>query len=138
MFEPVAGLNVGLALAPVLSALFTFVLIRRWVSWMPAAFVGGLFYGFSPFIIVNLTNAYLMTAMVAIPPLIVLCLDDLFFRQRRRPIVIGVFLGLLVALQFFIGTEVLIIMAISAVLGIAVLVVAGVGSDGSAHDASAG
>jgi hypothetical protein len=128
LFGPVASLNLGLALAPVLSALFTFVLIRRWVSWMPAAFVGGLFYGFSPFIIVNLTNAYLMTAMAAIPPLIVLCLDDLFFRQRRRPVAIGLFLGLLVALQFFIGTEVLIIMAISAVLGIAVLVVAGVGS----------
>ena len=128
LFGPVASLNVGLALAPVLSALFTFVLIRRWVSWTPAAFVGGLFYGFSPFIIVNLTNAYLMTATAAIPPLIVLCLDDLFFRQRRRPVVIGIFLGLLVALQFFIGTEALIIMVIAAVVGIAALVVTRVGA----------
>ena len=128
LFGPVASLNVALALAPVLSALFTFVLIRRWVSWMPAAFVGGLFYGFSPFIIVNLTNAYLMTAMAAIPPLILLCLDDLLFRQRPRPAVIGIVLGLLVALQFFIGTEALIIMAIVALLGTAVAVVARVGA----------
>jgi hypothetical protein len=60
--------------------------------------------------------------------LIVLCLDDLLFRQRRRPVVIGIFLGLLVALQFFIGTEALIIMAIAVVLGIAFAVVAGAGS----------
>ncbi len=130
LFGPVASLNVALTLAPVLSALFTFVLIRRWVSWMPAAFVGGLFYGFSPFIIVNLTNAYLMSAMAVIPPLIVLCLDDLLFRQGRRPVLIGIALGLLVALQFFIGTEALIIMAIAVVLGTVVLVVAGASSGG--------
>ena len=60
LFGPVASLNVALTLGPALSALAMFVLLRRWVTWQPAAFVGGLLYGFSPFILVHLTDAHLM------------------------------------------------------------------------------
>jgi hypothetical protein len=116
LFGPVAGLNVALTLAPVLSALAMFALLRRWVSWTPAAFVGGLLYGFSPFIIVELNDAHLMLGMAMVPPLMVICLDELVFRQRNRPIVTGVLLGLLVTLQFFISTEMLLITTIVAVL----------------------
>jgi hypothetical protein len=130
LFGPVASLNLALTLAPVLSALAAFVLVRRWVAWTPAAFAAGLFYGFSPFVIVNLTNAYLMTGMAVIPPLLILGLDELFFRQRRPPVVVGILLGLLAAAQFFIGTEALIIMTITALLGTAVVVGAGACSGG--------
>ena len=95
LLGPVATLNVAVTLAPVLSALAMFVLLRRWVSWAPAAFVGGLFYGFSPFILVSLIDGHLMIGMAVVPPLVVLCLDELLFRQRRRPVVTGVLLGLL-------------------------------------------
>ena len=40
IFGPVASLNVALTLAPVLSALAMYILLRRWVSWAPAAFRG--------------------------------------------------------------------------------------------------
>ena len=40
-FGPVATLNTALTLSPALSALAMYVLLRRWVSWAPAAFVGG-------------------------------------------------------------------------------------------------
>ncbi len=63
-----ATLNVALTLSPALSALAMFVLLRRWVSWMLAAFIGGLLYGFSPFILIALTDAHLMLAMAPIPP----------------------------------------------------------------------
>ena len=33
-----------------------FVLLRRWVSWAPAAFFGGLVYGFSPFMVTELAS----------------------------------------------------------------------------------
>ena len=46
-FGPIATLNVALTLSPLLSALAMYVLLRRWVGWAPAAFVGGLLYGFS-------------------------------------------------------------------------------------------
>ncbi|HEX7442829.1 MAG TPA: hypothetical protein VF320_03020, partial [Acidimicrobiales bacterium] len=52
IFGPVASMNVALLSAPALSALAMFVLLRRWVRWAPAAFVGGLLYGFSPLVLV--------------------------------------------------------------------------------------
>ena len=122
LFGPVATLNVALTLAPALSALSMYVLLRRWVSWAPAAFVGGLLYGFSPFILFSLSDAHLMLGLAALPPLIVACLDELLFRQRRRPVATGVVLGLLVALQFFIGTEVLVIMVMMGLVGIVIVV----------------
>ena len=123
LFGPVASMNVALTLAPALSALAMFVLLRRWVSWAPAAFFGGLFYGFSPFVLVSLTDAHLMLGMAVVPPLVVACLDELLLRRKRRPVVTGVLLGLLVTVQFFIGTEVLMIMAIMAAIGIGLVVV---------------
>jgi hypothetical protein len=122
IFGPVATLNVALTLSPVLSALAMFVLLRRWVTWPPAAFIGGLLYGFSPVIIVNLVDAHLMVGMAVVPPLLVACLDELVIRQRRRPVVTGVLLGLLVVLQFFLGTEMLTIMLIAGAIGLALTI----------------
>ena len=121
IFGPIATLNVANTLSPVLTALAMYLLLRRWVSWSPAAFVGGLLFGFSPLVLVSLTDSHLMLATLVVPPLIVGCLDELFIRQRRNPISVGVVLGLLVCLQFFIGTEVLAIMAITGVIGVALL-----------------
>jgi hypothetical protein len=123
LFGPVATLNVALTLSPALSALAMFVLLRRWVTWTPAAFIGGLFYGFSPFIVSELTDAHLMLGMAAVPPLVVACLDELLIRQRRRPVRTGILLGLLVTLQFFIGSELLMMMTIMGAIGIGVVVV---------------
>ena len=123
IWGPVATLNVALTLSPVLSALAMFVLLRRWVAWSPAAFVGGLLYGFSPVIIVNLIDAHLMVGFAAIPPLVVLCLDELLVRQRRRPVRTGVGLGLLLVAQFFVGTELLLIMLIVGVVAVGMVVV---------------
>ncbi|HEV3132941.1 MAG TPA: hypothetical protein VGY51_13365 [Acidimicrobiales bacterium] len=121
LFGPIATLNVALTLSPFLSAVAMFVLLRRWVSWAPAAFVGGLLYGFSPFVLISLTDAHLMLGMAFVPPLMVACLDELFVRQQRRPVITGVTLGLLTAIQFLIGSEVLVIVIISVGIG-AVLV----------------
>jgi hypothetical protein len=125
LFGPVATLNVALTLSPVLSALAMFVLIRRWVSWAPAAFIGGLLYGFSPFILIALTDAHLMLAMAPIPPLIVACLDEMLLRQRRKPVATGVVLGVLVSVQFLIGSEVLVLVVIVVGIGMALLILYG-------------
>jgi hypothetical protein len=122
-FGPVASLNVALALAPVLSALAMFALLRRWVTWSPAAFAGGILYGFSPFVLLSLTDGHLMLGMAPVLPLVVACLDELLVRQRRSPVATGVVLGALVAVQFFIGSEVLVLTAIAVSIGL-VLVLA--------------
>ena len=114
LFGPIATLNVALTLSPALSAFAMYVLLRRWVSWAPAAFLGGLLYGFSPFVLVSLTDAHLMLGMAAMPPLLVLFLDELFVRQRWRPWVTGLAIGAVALVQFTLGTEVLVITGIAA------------------------
>src|ERR1700677_1131352 len=123
LFGPIATLNVALTLAPVLSGLAMFGLLRRWVTWTPAAVTAGLLYGFSPFIVSSLSGAYLMLGTAVVPPLIVACLDELLITQRRSPLRAGMALGLLVTLQFFIGTEVLLLVVIVGLIGVLAVIV---------------
>jgi len=122
LFGPIATLNVALTLSPFLSALAMYVLLRRWVGWSPAAFVGGLLYGFSPFVLVELTDAHLMLGFVAVPPLLVLCLDELLVRQRWRPWLTGLAIGALALVQFSVGTELLVITVVAVGSGLLLVV----------------
>ena len=123
LFGPVTAVNVVLTVSPVLSAVAMFALVRRWVSWMPAAFLAGLFYGFSPFVVSNLGVAHVDFIMIAIPPLVVLCLDELLIRQDRRPAVVGIVMGLLISAQFFVGVEMLTLTIIEAGIGIIMITI---------------
>jgi hypothetical protein len=118
LFGPVAGMNVALTLAPALSALAAFALLRRFVRWWPAALVGGAIYGFSPFIVTELALNQLNIAFLAVPPLMVMALDELLVRQRRSPVRVGAGLGVLIVVQFFVSTEVLVIIGLFTVLGV--------------------
>ena len=120
---PVASMNAALTLAPFLSALTMFVLLRRWVRWTPAAFVGGLVYGFSPFLITELALNQLNIAFLAIPPLMVIALDELLIRQRHSPYRVGAALAALTVVQFFLSTEVLVISVLFAVVAVALTVI---------------
>ena len=90
--------------------------------WQPAAFVGGLVYGFSPFLVTELALNQLNIAFLAIPPLMVMALDELLVRQRRSPYAAGVALALLVVVQFFVSTEVLVITGLFVVVGVGLMV----------------
>ena len=126
LFGPIATLNVVSTVGPSLTALAMFWLLRRWVRWTPAAFVGGLVFGFGPFAVTNLAVAHLNTEVLVLVPLMVGCLDELLVRQGRRPAVVGGVLGLLVVVQFFLSTEMLVIVAVVAV--VAVVLVVGYGA----------
>ncbi len=119
---PVLAMNVGLTLAPALSALAMYLLLRRWVAWAPAAWLGGVAYGFSPFMVTELALNQTNIAFLVVPPLLVMVLEDLLVTQRRPPWRTGLALATLVIVQFFLSTEVLLISAISAALGTALLV----------------
>jgi len=125
IWGPVATLNVASTLGPALSSLAMCWLLGRWVRWSPAAFVGGLVFGFSPFVLVNLAGAHLMSAVLVLVPLIVACLDDILMRQRRSPLFSGVALGVLVTLQFFLGTEVLTMVVLCGAIGLVLLIAYG-------------
>jgi len=115
LFGPVATLNLIDVVAPALSALSMCWLLLRWVRWSPAAFVGGLFFGFSPFVLTSLALAHPNFGLLALLPPMVACLEDLLVRHRHRPLRVGVLLGVLVAAEFFVSVEVLLLLVLFAV-----------------------
>ena len=116
IWGPVASLNVASTIAPALTAFTAFVVIRRWAAWTPAAFVGGLLYGFSPFVLSSLEFAHLMTAALMLLPLILAVLDEILIRQRHGALGAGALLGLLLFGQFFLSSELLAIAAVVVVV----------------------
>ncbi len=125
LWGPVSALNVASTITPALTAFTAFIAFRRWVHWTPAAFVGGLLYGFSPFVLTSLEFAHLMTAALMVLPLILIALDEILIRQRHSAVWSGVLLGLLVFVQFFFSTELLAITALMVLVGIVALVLVG-------------
>lgn len=117
---PVAALGLAAILGPALSATAAFVLCRRYVRWQPAAFVGGLCYGFGPFLATDLRYGHIDLTWLAGPPLVLLCLDELLVRRRRRPVLVGAGLGALVVAQFFVSTELLAITALMVLAAAAI------------------
>ncbi len=118
----VAAFNLFMQLAFFLSATSMFFVLRRWTTWLPAAFVGGLLYGFSPYMI-GQGNGHLFLLFVPIPPLILAVLDNLLVRERWSPLRAGLLLGLLAGAQYLISSEVLADTVLIAALGIVVLAV---------------
>jgi hypothetical protein len=113
--------NVLLVLSLGLSAWCAFLAIRRYTNSWLAAFLGGLLYGFSPFMVAQALGHPQLTAAFT-PPLMLIALDELIVRQRRRVIWLGLALGVLGAVQLLIAEEVLATEALIAALGVALLV----------------
>jgi hypothetical protein len=122
IWGPVAALNVASTLTPALSAFAGFVVLRRWVHWAPAAYLGGLLFGFSPFVLSSLEFAHFMTSAVMLLPLIVAVLDEICFRHRHDPRWAGLLLGVLLFWQFFLSSELLLIVFVLIAISLAGLV----------------
>jgi hypothetical protein len=128
VWGPVATFNVVSTLALAGSAMAAYYLLRRLVQWTPAAFAGGLLYGFSPALVAQAMDGHINLSFEVMPPLILLVLHDLLITDRGTPRRRGVLLGLLVTAQFFISSEILFDTAIVALVGVVVAAV--VGRDG--------
>jgi hypothetical protein len=116
---PVLTFNLLLALALALSAWCAAIAFRRYVHNRAAALLGGLVYGFSPYMVAQSLGAHLHLTVVMLVPLLLLVLDEILVRQRWRPMMAGGVLGFLAACQILIGEEVL---AFTAMVGLALLV----------------
>jgi hypothetical protein len=103
LFGPVVSWNVLERAAPFVSALSMCLVLRRWTRWWPAAFVGGLLYGFSS--LVTSQAGHLFVAFMPLPPLFFLLLYEVLVRQRWSPKLTGALLGLVCVAQFFIFSE---------------------------------
>jgi hypothetical protein len=123
LFGPIVAWNVAVRLALAASAMSMFLVLRRWCTWWPAAFVGGLLYGFSSYSLWYGRGVYLFLIFVPLPPIIFLVLHEIIVRQRWRPMRAGIVLAVLCTFQFFVSTEILastlLIGAIATILLIA-------------------
>ena len=121
LFGPVAAYNVLLTAALPLSGWCMYLALRRWVTSHVAAAIGGLLYGFSPYMTTQaLAHPHLIIAVA--PPLALLLLDELLARQRRPAAVIGAMLGIMCAAQLLIAEEILFTTALVAAIGVLLLV----------------
>ncbi|MCU1493974.1 MAG: hypothetical protein JWO62_1738 [Acidimicrobiaceae bacterium] len=119
---PVASENLLRWLAFPLSAYAMFFVLRHWVRWAPAAFIGGLLYGFSPYM-VGQASVHLNLSFVPLPPLILYMLYELLVAQSRSVLRAGPVLGALAAAQFYISAEVLATTGLTAAIAVVLVVV---------------
>ena len=103
---PFAAFNLWLRLAFVASATSMYLVLRRYVAREVPAAVGGLCYGFSPFMIGHSLISPNFS-MAAVPPLLFLVVDDLLRRDRRSARRDGLLLGTLSAVQLYLNPELL-------------------------------
>lgn len=104
LLGPIATFNVLVNLALISSATACYFMVRRFVRWQFAAFVGGLLYGFSPFSVATGTG-HLFLLFDIFPPLIVIVLDRVFRTRETSPKVGGALLALCLTGQFYISSE---------------------------------
>ena len=105
-----------------LSAFFAFVAIRRYVRGDLASALGGLLYGFSPYLMAqDIGHAQVVSSAITIP-LAFLLLDEALVRQRLKPWLLGVLIAGLGILQFFIFEEIFVSEIVAA--GVLILVLA--------------
>lgn len=123
LFGPIATYNVLFSAAFAGSATAAFFVLRRWVRWTPAAFIGGLVFGFSPYMIGE-GHGHLFLLLVMLLPVMLLCLDEILIRQRVRSAVVGAVLGIAAAAQLGLSSEILAWSGVFAAIGVIVLVVA--------------
>jgi hypothetical protein len=123
IFGPIAAFNVVVTLAPVVSGWCCFLAVRAVTRFVPGQIVASVLYGFSPFIVANDRVGHYFAIWLIYPPLAFLCLYDLLVTRRHRPIVVGVALGLLTVVQFFISTEILAMSALMIVIGVVAAIV---------------
>ena len=118
IFGPIAAYNVLLTLAFAGSATACMFACRRWAS-TPAAFAGGLLYGFSPYM-VGQGAGHLFLLLAPIPPLLLLLFDEMLVRQRLRWWVVGLLFALLEIIQLGWSAELFAETALMSAIGLVV------------------
>ncbi len=115
--------DLAMTLSLALAAFFAYLAIRRWVPGVVAAALGGLLYGFSPYMTAQYFGHLGLVMSGITPPLALLLLDEIVVRQRCRPLVLGLLTAALTVLQFFITQELLLTEVIAAVAVVVVLAI---------------
>ena len=103
---PILTYNLLATLSLAFSAWTAQLALRRFVPGELGPFVGGLFYGFSPYMAAH-SIAHTMLTVAILPPLLLLLLHEALVRQRWKPGVTGLAIGALLAFQLSTFLEML-------------------------------
>jgi hypothetical protein len=117
---PLATYNILSTLAPALTGFFFYSCARRMEIGAPAAFVGGLVFGFSPAIVHSLIG-HLSMAMAMLLPVLVLL--NVWAWTTSRPRRTGITLGLAAFVQTMTGEEVLFQAGVATLVAFVVVAV---------------
>jgi hypothetical protein len=120
---PIFGFNVLMVVGIALSGFTAWLAIRRWTGDGLHSMVGGAVYAFSPYVASH-AALHLNLATAWVPPLFLLCLDELLVTRRRPPWHAGVALGVLGTAQLLITEEMLATSVVAAAVLVCVMAVA--------------
>jgi hypothetical protein len=113
----IAAYNVLLRLGLALSALSMYLVLRTYVRSRGAAFVGGLLFGFSPYMFAEGRLHVFLVFLPLLPPLIPV-IDRWLVRADRSPYRCGALIGLLLGLEMLISAELVAVFLIFAVIAL--------------------
>jgi hypothetical protein len=124
LFGATVTYNLVMTLSLALASFFAFLAIRRWVPGSVIAIaIGGLLYGFSPYMTGQLIGHYNLVLSGVTPPLALMLADEILVRQRLRARTLGLLASLLAVVQFFIAQEILLTEVIVAIILAVVLAI---------------
>jgi hypothetical protein len=117
LFGPVASFNVAALLMPALAAWTAYLLCRHLTGSTWASIVGGYIFGFSSYVVGHQYAGHLHTTSVFLIPLVALVVLRYLQGELERWGLVWR-LGLLVAFELTISTEVLLTMTLAFALGL--------------------
>ena len=109
-------LIVGIALAAGTAVL----IVRGWGRPPRAAILGGVAYGAVPYLVAQ-ASGVLTPALIAVPPVVLLLLDELLVGRRRPALLVGALLGGLASLPLQHSGPLLLALAAAAGIGLVVV-----------------
>ena len=119
---PIAAVNFAFALAFAASASSMFIVLFRMTRFVPAAFLGGLLYGFSPYM-VGQGLGHLAILFQPVAPIVFYLLGDLLADRRHSARYLGIALGICLGLQAYIATEVIATIALVSLIGVVLVAI---------------
>ena len=99
-----------------------YLVLRAYVRSRAAAFVGGLLFGFSPYMLAEGRLHVFLVFLPLLPPLIPL-IDRWLVRADRSPYRCGALIGLLLGLEMLISAELVAVFVIFAVIALVPLAI---------------
>jgi hypothetical protein len=118
---PIFAYNLLMTASMALAAWCAFLAFRRYVGRPWAAALGGLLFGFSPYMLAqSLGHPHVGVAFIC--PLMLIAFEEAVVRQQRSPWRLGAGIGALAAAQLLISEELLLTQVLLACMALAILV----------------